>query len=72
MVKNSQDCCPREFSTATQRRSTKWVGIRGGTFYDRDLVHSLFSTGQLYEQFVLDYLAGLHKLPEGIEAYLLE
>jgi len=39
---------------------------------DRDFVQAFFPTAQTYSQFVLDYLTGLDKLPEGIEAYLLE
>ncbi len=50
----------------------EWVGIRSGTLVDRAFVHGYFPVGQTYGRFVLDYLAGLDKLPEGIEAYLLE
>lgn len=49
----------------------EWIGTRNGTLVDRSFVHDLFPPGQTYEQFVRDYLAGLDKLPDGIEVYLL-
>lgn len=50
----------------------EWIGARRGTLVDRDFVQQYFPTAQVYERFVLDYLTGLDKLPEGIEVYLLE
>ena len=50
----------------------EWIGTRNGTLIDRDFVPAFFPAAQTYSQFVLDYLTGLDKLPEGIEAYLLE
>jgi putative transposase len=50
----------------------EWIGVRNGTLVDRDFVRGFFPTVQTYHQFVLDYLLGLDKLPEGIEPYLLE
>lgn len=50
----------------------EWIGVRNGTLIDRDLVQGFFPTAQTYNQFVLDYLLGLDRLPEGIEPYLLE
>ena len=50
----------------------EWIGTRHGTLIDRGFVPAFFPAAQTYSQFVLDYLTGLDKLPEGIEAYLLE
>ena len=50
----------------------EWMGTRHGTLIDRDFVPAFFPAAQTYSQFVLDYLTGLDRLPEGIEAYLLE
>jgi len=50
----------------------EWMGTRNGTLIDRDFVQAFFPAAQTYSHFVLDYLTGLDKLPEGIEAYLLE
>jgi len=50
----------------------EWIGARHGTLVDLNFVREHFPTAQTYSQFVLDHLAGLDKLPKGIEAYLLE
>jgi putative transposase len=50
----------------------EWIEARNGTLVDRDFVREHFGVAQSYRRFVLDYLAGLDKLPEGIEEYLLE
>lgn len=50
----------------------EWIGARDGTLVDQAFVWEHFPAAQTYRQFVLDYLAGLDRLPEGIEAYLLE
>jgi hypothetical protein len=50
----------------------EWIGTRDGTLVDPAFVQEHFPATQTYSQFVLDYLAGLDELPEGIEPYLLE
>lgn len=50
----------------------EWIGTRNGTLVDLAFVQEHFPATQTYSQFVLDYLAGLDELPEGIEPYLLE
>lgn len=50
----------------------EWIGTRNGTLVDLASVQEHFPATQTYSQFVLDYLAGLDELPEGIEPYLLE
>lgn len=50
----------------------EWIGARHGTLVDQDFVREHFPVPQAYAQFVLDYLAGVDALPEGIAAYLLE
>jgi hypothetical protein len=49
----------------------EWVKLRKGTLIDYELVQEHFSTPQQYIQFVESYLNGIHKLPDGIEPYLL-
>lgn len=60
----------------------EWVGTRDGTLVDPAFVREHFPGEPdpeglqrplgSYGRFVQDYLTGLDKLPEGIEAYLLE
>ncbi len=50
----------------------EWIGARHGTLFDRDFVRQHFATAPSYRQFVLDYLAGSGKLPQGVNVYLLE
>jgi len=50
----------------------EWIRSRNGTLFDPHFVQEHFPVAQAYGRFVMDYLAGLDKLPEGIEAYLLE
>jgi REP element-mobilizing transposase RayT len=50
----------------------EWIGARAGTLVDRAFVQEYFPEPQSYTQFVLDYLVGLDRLPDGIEGYLLE
>ena len=50
----------------------EWIGARAGALVDRAFVQAHFPPVQDYRQFVMDYLAGLSKLPDGIETYLLE
>ncbi len=49
----------------------EWIGAREGTLFDATFARAQFATGEAYRQFVLNYLAGLDKLPAGIEPYLL-
>jgi len=50
----------------------EWIGLRNGTLVDPDFVHEHFPVAESYRRFVLDYLAGLSKLPAEVEVYLLE
>jgi len=50
----------------------EWIGTRNGTLVDQAFTRGHFPAGEAYASFVLDYLAGLGKLPEGIDEYLLE
>jgi len=50
----------------------EWIGTRNGTLVDQAFAREHFPAGEAYASFVLDYLAGLDKLPEGIDGYLLE
>ncbi len=49
----------------------EWVGARDGMLVDPNFVREHFPATRTYRQFVLDYLAGLARLPEGLESYLL-
>jgi hypothetical protein len=49
----------------------EWLGRREGTLFDPIFARAHFLTTEAYQQFVLNYLAGLEKLPEGIKPYLL-
>ncbi len=51
---------------------SEWVGTRKGTLVDQAFTRRHFPAGEAYADFILDYLAGLDKLPEGIDGYLLE
>ena len=48
----------------------EWVGARDGKLVDLSFVGEHFPIAGSYRRFVLDYLSGLDRLPEGIEAYL--
>jgi len=50
----------------------EWIGRRNGTLVDQSFARGHFPAGETYADFVLDYLAGLDKLPEEIDEYLLE
>ena len=50
----------------------EWIGVRDGELVDRAFVRDSFPVAGTYRQFVLDYLGGLDKMPDGIESYLLE
>jgi putative transposase len=50
----------------------EWIGARDGELVDRAFVRERFPAAGSYRQFVLDYLGGLDRMPEGIESYLLE
>jgi hypothetical protein len=50
----------------------EWTGARNGTLVDRVFVQEQFGTGAAYARFVQEYLDGLARLPQGIEAYLID
>ncbi|MBN1888068.1 MAG: transposase [Thermoflexales bacterium] len=49
----------------------EWIGTRQGTLIDHDWARGHFPTAYAYRQFVLDYVTGLDKLPEGVKKVLV-
>ena len=50
----------------------EWIDMRSGTLVDRSFLRGYFPVVESYRQFEMDYLAGLARLPAGIEGYLLD
>lgn len=50
----------------------EWVQTRRGSLVDHELVDTYFLERSAYKEFVLEYVLGNVKLPEGLGDYLLE
>jgi len=47
----------------------EWMGLRSGTLVSRDFIQDHFESPTSYQDFVLDYIAGM-QLPKELETYL--